>query len=246
MKRQKSKGKRAAAAALGILLVLALLTGISTVTGNPLVAAIGARRAARYAADVHGVADAAVSAPKKDRAGNLTYWYTVSSAHSPDTTFLVAVPLVGEITDNYEYAVAQLHNTRDRLGREMAAAAMDALAGTPYGDLAEQCTVVYGYLPPSEPETFPEIPFQEAFSLDMPFDAEAVAVPTLLELRLVGAEADEAALHRALSELKAAMEQSGLYFDYYTVSYARPDASYEMGDFSGVYRAEAVPKDAIA
>ncbi len=245
MKKQKSRGKRAAAAVLGILLVLTLLTSISAVTGNPLIAAIGACRAARYAAGTYGITDAAVSSGKKESVCSFTYWYTVASEHSPDTAFIVQVPLWGGIRDNYEYAVTQLHNTRERLGRERAASAQAALNGTPYADLMQECSVEYGYLPPSVPETFPEIPFKDAFTLDMPFDAKAVAVPTLLKITLVGDNASEDELKRILPEIKAAMEQSGLYFDYYTVYYEKSDASYDTSGFSGIYSAEAVPKDAI-
>ena len=120
MKKQKSRGKRAAAAVLGILLVLTLLTSISAVTGNPLIAAIGACRAARYAAGTYGITDAAVSSGKKESVCSFTYWYTVASEHSPDTAFIVQVPLWGGNRDNYEYAETQLHNTRERLGRERA------------------------------------------------------------------------------------------------------------------------------
>lgn len=247
MKTRKNRGKRAAAAALGTLLVLTLLMGISTVTGNPFVSAVGARRAVRYAARTYGIEDAAVSSMRKDGAGSLDYWYAIVCAHSQDTVFLVRVPLLGEITeDNYDYAVTRLHNTRDRLGRELAAAALDALKGTAYDGMVQECSAQYGYLLPDSPETFPNIPFRDAFTLDMPFDAGTITVPTLLQLTLVGDGASQAELERILPEIKAAMEQSGLCFDYYTVRYERPDASCDSGNLFGIYGVEKLPKENIS
>ena len=46
--REKSLPRRIFAGALGLLLVLALLTGVSFVTGNPLAEALARRRAANY------------------------------------------------------------------------------------------------------------------------------------------------------------------------------------------------------
>lgn len=246
MKKQKTIGKRVMAAALGTVLVLALLTGISTVTGNPLVAAMGRNRVARYVAETYSLEENVVISPGiQEAAGSFTYWYSVVSMDSPDTKFEVQVPLFGKITDNYEYWVTQLHNTRTRLGNEMAFAALTAMQATPYGRMVQESRVEYGYLLPSEEETFPEIPYKEEFTLDMPFDRNAVTVPTLLTLKVTDEGASQEMLDKMLPEIRAAMEQSGLWFDYYTVVLDTPDALYDAGGFVGVYTALEIPADSI-
>lgn len=82
----------------------------------------------------------------------------------------------------------------------------------------------------------------------MPFDKTAIAVPTLLNLVIGTEEPSEVLMNRLLPQIKAALAESGLPFDYYTVMLELPDASYDITALQNEprYSVEALPQAEIA
>ena len=236
--REKSLPRRIFAGVLGLLLVLALLTGVSFVTGNPLAEALARRRAANYLSTTYPGREFTVSEVSKSGAGRLDYSMRVDETGLLDGGFFLFVPLWGEVQDTRDYWVNTMRNTAQRLGNELAGAAALALeqAGFP---VLERCTATMGYEPDMQ-ESFPQMPFASRMELDMPLDPAAPPVPVRLELELVDPQPGKERARQLLDQAQTALREAGIRVDYYCLTLYTKDFA-PFADVGRQYQLEDVP-----
>ncbi|MEG1931603.1 MAG: hypothetical protein RR075_00665 [Pygmaiobacter sp.] len=236
---KKSIGKRILAALLGLLIVLGLLLAISTVTGNPLIQALAKSKATAYLKATYPDDNCVLESIRQITPGSFGYEMEVGSPGNVDLHFTLSVSKTGDVTDTYDYWVESGRATQRRLSAELAAAASAVLEEELPSLFIKSCDAVYGY-DASGVETFPDIAFASAFTAGMPFDQNAISVPTLLHLVIGADKPSDEALHKLLSQLKATLEQKGLPFDYYTLTLELPEASYDFSALQSEARSQVV------
>lgn len=242
--KRKTKPRRFLAALLGIVIVLCLLTGLSTVTGNPLVSAIVKSQIISYLATQYPNHTFVVQEMKKSHPGDFEYIATVMAENSIDTHFHITASLLDGIqNDDYDYWVTSMRNTRDRLGLALAAQAQAALQNIDIGTITA-CESEYGY-DPTAPDPFPDIPYKDSLTLDMPFEPDNITIPTLLRITVEIPKPSQTAMDDLLVKLKSALEAQQCHFDYYTVTLIPPNFSYDLADMQNTFQATDIPVENI-
>lgn len=225
----KSLSKRILAAVLGIAVIACLLTGISLVTGNPLIQALVKNKTEKYLIATYPQYTLTIESSGKPSWGGLNSTFKAQSTLDIDVSFLVNVTADGRITDTYDRHVAGKVNTQRRLSEELAALASKSLFEILPEITVKSCTSVYGY-DNSGKEYFPGIAYSDAFTLNMPLDRKTITVPIKLDLTIESEYPSKKTMSELLPKIKSAMENSALSFDYYTVILEAPNASLDVTD----------------
>lgn len=219
-----NKTKRVLAGVLGIAIILLLLLGMLVRSGDPVSRAWADFRAVQYAEKLYPGQKFYVSRSYDGQ--EFRYSAVVQSQQSTDTWFEVNTQWWFFTNDStyrgpdHEYRVEQRYNTLKRLEEEAQTLADSVVKlEFPYFDI--HCNVLLGYSCEEDGALEDCLDgYRRLLELDTPFSTELMSkLPSVVYVNVTWkAIPTERDIQDMLHSVKAAMEHSGLRFDYYSVN----------------------------